>query len=893
LTKEVIEHQEGISSSLKNSNTGSLADLVTILVPTLNEVENVDHLVERILAATKDAGFSIEIVFVDGGSTDGTQEAVRAWENKGPVRLAQSDGKGGLSGDILYGAAAVQTDVVVVMDADLSHPPEALPALIRPILAGTQDMAIGSRYVPGGQTPGWPWTRRITSKVATILAWPLVSIRDPMSGFFAVRRERLLSLGKEATGFKIALEIVARGDDSLRVLEVPITFIDRERGTSKFGATEIISCIKQMLLLAGGAVSTGSAARFAVVGSLGVIIDYLIFNLLLSAGAGIVPSHLLSFIAATIFNYFLNARWTFASTASLNSIPQWKLYLSFLSVCILALLFRGAILAVLTESAGWSPRIAILFAIAAAAMVNFAGSAFFVFPQHYTRATPAVRWRVFAICVVLYAVLIRLAFMGIIDLIPEEAYYWNYAQRLDFGYLDHPPMVAWLIWLGTSVAGTNETGVRLLAMPSWFIVAFFMYGLTKNLFGKTAAFITLMFLATFPVYFLTGFFMAPDTPLYAAWAGCLYFLERALLAGDRRAWMWAGICLGLGMLSKYTIILLAPASFLFLVIDKEARRWLKRQEPYVAFAMACVIFSPVILWNATHGWASFVFQGVERWSSSTQISPHVFVASVLLLLTPIGLIGALGVMIRRWAAPLIMQEGSSPNRKRFFTILFTLVPLSVFFCSSLYKAPRLHWTGPVWLSILPLIASAIVVSTRSAATGWFVRFNARLWKPTAVCLLLMYGGFMYYVLIGTPGLSHLLGMKRVPVAWEEMGAEFGALEKQIESETGKKPLIVGMDLYPLSAELSFYLPDPDAAKRVSGRHLFGRRSLMWKYWHPASGAYGKTVIAVDYRADSLSDDKLAKYFERLGPIGYRDIRKNGQLSGRLYYRVGYDYRDGT
>ena len=152
---------------------------------------------------------------------------------------------------------------------------------------------------------------------------------------------------------------------------------------------------------------------------------------------------------------------------------------------------------------------------------------------------------------------------------------------------------------------------------------------------------------------------------------------------------------------------------------------------------------------------------------------------------------------------------------------------------------------------------------------------------------------MYYVLIGTPGFSHLLGMKRVPVAWEQMGAEFGALEKQVESETGKQPLIVGMDLYPLSAELSFYLPDPDAAKRVSGRHLFGKKSLMWKYWHPVSDAYGKTVIVIDYRAGNLSDDKLAKYFERLGSIGYRDIRKNGQLSGRLYYRVGYGYRDGT
>ena len=325
MTKRVIEHEEAARSPAENSNTLTSPDLVTILVPTLNEVDNIDVLVERILSATKDAGFSTEIMFVDGGSKDGTQEAVIAWQNKGPVRLAQSDGKGGLSGDILYGAAAAQTDVVVVMDADLSHPPEALPALIRPILAGTHDMAIGSRYVPGGQTPGWPWTRRITSKVATILAWPLVSIRDPMSGFFAVRRERLLSLGKEATGFKIALELAARGDDSLRVLEVPITFIDRERGTSKFGATEIFSCLKQMLLLAGGAVSTGSAVRFAVVGSLGVIIDYLIFNLLLSAGAGIVLSHISSFIAATISNYFLNARWTFASTARLNSISHWKL----------------------------------------------------------------------------------------------------------------------------------------------------------------------------------------------------------------------------------------------------------------------------------------------------------------------------------------------------------------------------------------------------------------------------------------------------------------------------------------------------------------------------------------------------------------------------------------
>ena len=189
---------------------------VTVLIPTLNEVENIDLLMERILSATKDTDFAVEIMVVDGGSTDGTQERVKEWSRKASVRLVTSDGKGGLSGDILRGAEVAQTDVVVVMDADLSHPPEALPSLIRPVLDGTHDMAIGSRYIPGGQTPGWPWTRRIVSRTATLLAWPLVSVSDPMSGFFAVRREDLLRFGKEATGFKIALEIAAKGDDSLQ-----------------------------------------------------------------------------------------------------------------------------------------------------------------------------------------------------------------------------------------------------------------------------------------------------------------------------------------------------------------------------------------------------------------------------------------------------------------------------------------------------------------------------------------------------------------------------------------------------------------------------------------------------------------------------------------------------
>ncbi len=136
------------------------------------------------------------------------------------------------------------------------------------------------------------------------------------------------------------------------------------------------------------------------------------------------------------------------------------------------------------------PQVAILFAIGAAAIVSYLGSAFFVFPSVNPRVPYDIRWRVAAIGVVAYVLVLRLLFLGLADLLPEEAYYWNYAQHLDIAYLDHPPMVAWLIWAGTSVFGDNELGVRIGAYLGWFATAYFSFRLANNLFGKSAAFVT-------------------------------------------------------------------------------------------------------------------------------------------------------------------------------------------------------------------------------------------------------------------------------------------------------------------------------------------------------------------------------------------------------------------
>jgi dolichol-phosphate mannosyltransferase len=211
---------------------------IAMIVPTLQEVDNIVPLVAQIEQTKVPFG---EIIFVDDGSTDGTREKIRELTTVHRVRLIERDGaERGLAGAIVAGANASSADVLVVLDADLSHPPEKIPALLQPILANEADLVIGSRYVPGGATPGWPAWRRFLSRVASALAYPLTGVHDSMGGFFAIRRECLLQFARQAAGFKIVFETIVRGRKTLRVREVPIVFRDRVRGISKMSLAQAV-----------------------------------------------------------------------------------------------------------------------------------------------------------------------------------------------------------------------------------------------------------------------------------------------------------------------------------------------------------------------------------------------------------------------------------------------------------------------------------------------------------------------------------------------------------------------------------------------------------------------------------------------------------------------------
>jgi dolichol-phosphate mannosyltransferase len=212
---------------------------VSVVVPTLREAENLPLLVPRISEALQ--GQEHEILVVDDDSRDGTVEVCRALSDRYPVRLLVRDQpRNGLGGAVVEGMRFARGEVLVVLDADLQHPPELIPALVARLADEGTDFVVGSRNVPGGSTADrWTAIRKLNSWVATELARPFAhGVRDPMSGFFALRRKTFESADRlSPLGYKIGLELMCKCRVR-RVEEVPIHFSLRQKGTSKLSLTE-------------------------------------------------------------------------------------------------------------------------------------------------------------------------------------------------------------------------------------------------------------------------------------------------------------------------------------------------------------------------------------------------------------------------------------------------------------------------------------------------------------------------------------------------------------------------------------------------------------------------------------------------------------------------------
>ncbi len=209
---------------------------ITLVIPTYNESENVPILVGQVFKIFDQAKLAGKVVIVDDNSPDETWRITGELKEKYPALEVIRRLKGrGLSSAVLEGFRSSGSDILGVMDADLSHPPEKIPELVEPIIRGDADFVIGSRYMSEGEIEKWPLRRKLSSKLATLAVFGLTRVKDPMSGFFFLKREVIEGVKLSPKGFKIGLEILVRGNYA-KVTEIPIIFRDREYGVSKLSS---------------------------------------------------------------------------------------------------------------------------------------------------------------------------------------------------------------------------------------------------------------------------------------------------------------------------------------------------------------------------------------------------------------------------------------------------------------------------------------------------------------------------------------------------------------------------------------------------------------------------------------------------------------------------------
>ena len=323
--------------------------------------------------------------------------------------------------------------------------------------------------------------------------------------------------------------------------------------------------------------------------------------------------------------------------------------------------------------------------------------------------------------------LIRLVFAATTGLGVDESYMVTSGRVLSLGYFDHPPASWWLSWGAFHLFGTEAPwAVRLPFILLFALSQLLVWRITCRVADQRAGFWAVLALNLSPVFGVTtGTWVLPDGPLDAALLGAALCLLHALPAAgpgglDRRGlgwrglgwrglgwrglgwWAGAGGCAGLALFSKYSAVLTIGGAFLYLLTSRAHRHWLTRPEPYIAAIVAAAVFSPVVIWNATHGWASFAFQGAR--AAGLRFRP----------LLPLQTLAGEALFVLPWVwVPMMILFVSGFRRgeawPRRLLVWLAAPPVVGFALISAWSSQRVlyHWAAPGYLMLFPLLGDAV------------------------------------------------------------------------------------------------------------------------------------------------------------------------------------------
>jgi dolichol-phosphate mannosyltransferase len=480
--------------------------------------------------------------------------------------------------------------------------------------------------------------------------------------------------------------------------------------------------------------------------------------------------------------------------------------------------------------------------------------------------------------------LLRLLLCGVIELIPEEAYYWTYAKHPALGYFDHPPMVAWFVTLGTAMLGDTAMGVRIMTFVLWVATAGLLFLTGRMWFGKRVALVATLIFTLLPVYIGTGLLVTPDAPLLFFWVATLYLISKALYTGRGGYWLLAGVTFGGALLSKYYALLLAPSLLWFLLLSPKHRHWLRRAEPWLALPIALAVFSPVIIWNSHHEWASFLFQS----SRTAGAAKHAWRTVLLFWGFQLGILTPPLFALFASAASRGVRRGWMQRDDHWNFVASFSLPLFFLFAAASFKTQiHINWTAPAFLS-LSLGASALALEGLESdeparAKGW--RWGAGV--TIAICAVA--------IVFGTTSLAWGIPKSLAYVhagGWRAVAEQVDVVRAKVRSETKQEPFLLGMDKYNIAAELGFYLRVPEDCVDM---YAIGGQGLGYRYWTDLTKFEGRPAIAVVPKPSPDVTSQLHRYFERVGkPQPVRVPRYRG-LDRQVYVLIctGYHAAEST
>jgi len=287
--------------------------------------------------------------------------------------------------------------------------------------------------------------------------------------------------------------------------------------------------------------------------------------------------------------------------------------------------------------------------------------------------------------------LLRLLLSLLFPITADESYYWLWSKHLALSYVDHPPMVAYLSFLLTG--GTSSLiGLRLGTLLIATAVSLFIFFIAKEIFNKEIAFWSAVFFQIIPHFLIIWPTMFVELPLTFFWCASLLVLIKIIKSQNLQLWYLLGLLVGLGCLSKYTMLLFWPSLFLFTITTPEQRPWFKSRQPYLAFLLSLLVFSPVLIWNAQHQFASFAFHAAKTTSDTLGTNFPAFIGDQLVHFTPFFCFALWGA----WRFGL--KRG--PLTRVF--VYFSAVPLLVFLLAAVKIKVWAHWPSVGYIAAIPL-----------------------------------------------------------------------------------------------------------------------------------------------------------------------------------------------